>query len=176
MHARKPRALRALAVAAMLALPLPSIAAFDAFLKLDGIEGESTDDKHKGEIVIESWSFGAASRTLANGIASSRPCLSDISFVKPVDKATPALLGAAMTGARIATAVLTARKSGERPVEYLIVTMKDVMVSSVNHTSGGDVPMEGLSLAYASMTLAYIGQKADGSLLPAVQTTVSGKC
>ncbi len=28
----------------------------DFFLKIDGIEGESTDDKHKGELEIQSWS------------------------------------------------------------------------------------------------------------------------
>ena len=33
-------------------------AAVDYFLKIDGIDGESTDDKHKGEIQLESYSFG----------------------------------------------------------------------------------------------------------------------
>ena len=34
------------------------MAAFDYFLKLDGIPGESTDAKHKGEIDVLSWSWG----------------------------------------------------------------------------------------------------------------------
>lgn len=32
------------------------MAALDYFLRIDGIEGESLDFKHKGEIEIESWS------------------------------------------------------------------------------------------------------------------------
>ena len=39
--------------------PVP--AAFDAFLEIKGIDGESTADKHKGQIEIESWSWGATS-------------------------------------------------------------------------------------------------------------------
>ena len=33
--------------------------AFDSFLKLDGIKGESVDSKHKDELEILSFSFGA---------------------------------------------------------------------------------------------------------------------
>ena len=33
-------------------------AAVDYFLKIDGIDGESTDDKHKGEIQLESYTRG----------------------------------------------------------------------------------------------------------------------
>jgi type VI secretion system secreted protein Hcp len=33
--------------------------AVDFFLKIDGIDGESKDSKHKGEIDIESFSWGA---------------------------------------------------------------------------------------------------------------------
>ena len=34
--------------------------AVDYFLKIDGIEGESQDAKHKGEIEVESFGWGAA--------------------------------------------------------------------------------------------------------------------
>ena len=34
------------------------MAVVDYFLKIDGIDGESSDDKHKNEIQVESWSFG----------------------------------------------------------------------------------------------------------------------
>src|SRR5260370_33692327 len=36
-----------------------SMAQADYYLKLDGIEGESSDDKHKGTIEILSFSLGA---------------------------------------------------------------------------------------------------------------------
>ena len=34
--------------------------AFDAFLKLDGVKGESFDNTHKGEIDILSFSWGVS--------------------------------------------------------------------------------------------------------------------
>jgi type VI secretion system secreted protein Hcp len=34
------------------------MAAFDYFLRIDGIPGESNDVKHKGEISVDSWSWG----------------------------------------------------------------------------------------------------------------------
>ena len=34
------------------------MAAVDFFLKIDGIEGESTQKGHEKEIEIQSWSFG----------------------------------------------------------------------------------------------------------------------
>ena len=40
--------------------------AFDAFLKIDGIEGESTDKTHPGEIEIQSFSWGV-SNTASGG-------------------------------------------------------------------------------------------------------------
>ena len=44
------------------------MAAVDYFLKIDGVDGESTDDKHKGEIDILSWSWGVQqSGTMAHG-------------------------------------------------------------------------------------------------------------
>ena len=174
------RALR-LAVVSTLVLPLSAAAAVDAFLKIDGIQGESLDEKHRNEIVVESWSFGATSRSSESGASASRPCMSDISFVKLVDKASPLLLAAAVTGTHIGSAVLSVRKAGQGQQDYLVITMKEVLVSSVSQqqSSFGDgsvVPAEALSLNFASMTFSYIGQDDAGRALPAVQTTVRAKC
>ena len=38
------------------------MAAVDYFLKIDGIEGESQDSKHKNEIDVQSWNWGAFQR------------------------------------------------------------------------------------------------------------------
>lgn len=178
MNASKTRVLTAIATALALALPMTSNAAFDAFLKIDGIEGESTDDKHKNEIVIESWSFGATQTLAAGGSGRSagKSCLSDISFVKLVDKASPALLSATMTGVRIPAATISVRKAGGRQEDYLVIKMTDVLVTSVQHSGGGEMPMESLSLNFGQVKLTYHPQKADGSLADAVESTASGRC
>src|SRR5215510_9641098 len=41
-------------------LPSADAASVDFFLKIDGVDGESSDDRHKGEIEIHSFSWGAS--------------------------------------------------------------------------------------------------------------------
>jgi type VI secretion system secreted protein Hcp len=167
-----------LALSLAVAIPAHGFAAVDAFLKLDGIDGESTDDTHKNEILIESWSFGVVPRSSATGQqTSARPCISDISLVKLVDKASPVLFAYAATGSHIPNAVLTVRKRGENPIEYLTVTLKDVLVSSVNSTSsGGDSPAESVSFSFQEIKISYTPQKPDGTSAQPVQTTSKGGC
>ena len=176
---RKP--LTAAIAAIALALPLNAIAAFDAFLKLDGVEGESTDAGHKGEINIDSWSFGATHGTSAGGSASGqaagRSCFSDLNVTKRFDKASPVLFLKLATGAHIPKGVITVRKAGGTQQEYLVLTMSDVIISSIQHGSGGDSPTESVSFNYSALNIEYHPQGSDGQLLPAVQTTVSAtKC
>jgi type VI secretion system secreted protein Hcp len=178
MNARKTRVLTALATSLALALPMTANAAFDAFLKIDGVEGESTDDQHKGEIVIEAWSFGATQTLAAGGgaRATGKSCLSEFRLVKLVDKASPALLSATMTGVHLPTATISVRKAGDSKQDYLIIKMSDVLVTSVQHSGGGYVPMESLSLNFAQVKLTYHQQKPDGSLGAPVESTASGRC
>jgi len=114
------------------------MAAVDYFLKIDGVEGESLDDKHKGEIDVLSWSWGVTqSGTMAfgGGGGEGKASFSDFNFTHHVDKASPVLMKSCATGEHIKEARLTARKAGERQEEFLKVTFSDILVSSFK--SGG---------------------------------------
>lgn len=64
---------RAWAGALLLLLPaLAFTAAVDYFLKIDGIEGESQDAAHRGQIDLESWSWGATPAAAAEGCAAGK--------------------------------------------------------------------------------------------------------
>ena len=167
------------AVAASFALAgAGDAAAADWFLKLDKIQGESTDDKHKGEIEVLSWSWGVSqSAPTTGGARASKPCVTDLAFTKLVDKSTPQLIGNAATGMHIANGILIGRKAGKDQQEYLKIELKDVLVSSFQTGgSGANVPTESISLNFASMTVEYHPQNPDGSLGQAVTTTISGGC
>jgi type VI secretion system secreted protein Hcp len=142
--------------------------AVDMFLKIDDVEGESRDDKHKGEIDVQSYSWGAANVTDAahgSGAAAGKVSLQDFHFVMHVSKASPTLFQACASGRHFKQALLTVRKAGESPLEFLKVTMTDVLVSSFQSGgAGSDVPMEQLSLNFSKVELFYKEQKADGSL------------
>src|SRR5690349_1660886 len=81
-------------LAAGLALPCAATAAVDYFLKIDGIEGEATAEGHKGEIAIESWSWGVSQTSSANGSGArtGKPCTAPVTFTKMMDKASPQLM------------------------------------------------------------------------------------
>ena len=145
--------------------------AFDAFLKLDGIKGESQDHKHKGEIDIESFSWGASqtgSSHTGGGGGAGKVDVHDIHFVKKIDSSTPLLFVKCAAGEHIKEANFVVRKAGGEQLEYLKYKFTDVLVSSVMpqgtaHTGGGDeIPTEGLSLNFAKVEIAYQPQGSDG--------------
>jgi type VI secretion system secreted protein Hcp len=108
--------------------------AFDAFLKLDGIKGESTDAKHKGEIDIMSFSFGASqtgTQATGGGGGAGKVHIHDIHFTKKVDASSPLLFLNCANGAHIKEANIVVRKAGGAQLEYLKVKLTDVLVSSV---------------------------------------------
>jgi type VI secretion system secreted protein Hcp len=169
------------AVATTLALAGPglaSAAAVDYFLKIDGIDGESTDARHKGEIEIESWSWGVTQSTSgAGGSRAGKPCTAPMSFSKPVDKATPLLMANAVSGMVIPRAILIGRKAGEGQQDYLKYELKNVMVTS--YQTGGSsssVPVDQFSLNFASLTVEYKPQDPKGGLGSAVSATIQGGC
>jgi len=91
------------------------VALFDAFLKLDGIKGESADAKHKGEIDIESFSWGMSQTGVSatgGGGGAGRVKVHDISFVKRTDASSPLLMLNCANGAHIKEANFVVRKAG----------------------------------------------------------------
>lgn len=144
--------------------------AADYFLKLDPkIDGESLDTKHKGEIELESWSFGVSNNSSAlqgGGAGSGKSVPGDFTCTKKTDKASPRLAQAVAMGDHFKTAIVTVRKAGTTQQEYLVITMSEVFISSWQSggTGGGQLPMESLSLNYAKIITEYKEQKPDGSL------------
>jgi type VI secretion system Hcp family effector len=143
--------------------PSPSAsAAFEAFLQIDGIPGDSTDLKHKGTIEIESFSWGA---TQTGAVRPGRAFADDLDFVSPVGSASPALFKAAATGEHIKKAVLFVRKAGGDQQDYLKVTLQDVLVSSLHARSLNDGnPLEELSFRFSRIDEEYRPTLEDGSL------------
>ena len=159
---------KALARGAMVATVVASPAAFaavDMFMKIDGIPGESVDSKHKGDIDVLAWSWGSSSSSSATSKQAGCVKVQDLSFSKYFDIATPKLISSMATGRTIASAKLTVRKSGDNPLEYITIEMNNVVVtSSATGGSGGEDRLtENVSLNFASATVRYTPQNANGS-------------
>jgi type VI secretion system secreted protein Hcp len=106
----------------------------DIFLKLDGIAGESTDDKHKGEIDVEAFAFSAqraAAGSGSGGGGAGKVKFAPFRLIKVYDASSPKLLQAAASGHHIKSATLTFRRSGdEGDTAFLTYKLTDVVVSS----------------------------------------------
>lgn len=144
--------------------------AVDYFLRIDGIEGESADAKHKGEIDVLSWAWGASNSgavSVGGGAGAGKATIQDLQFTTPLSKASPKLFLACATGQHLKQAKLTAVRAGAKQAEFLTLTLSDVMVSSyqTGGSEGADIsPMDQVSLNFAKLAMEYRGQKADGSL------------
>ncbi|MBV8454301.1 MAG: type VI secretion system tube protein Hcp [Deltaproteobacteria bacterium] len=136
--------------------------AVDYFLDIDGIQGESEDAAHKNKIQVMSFSWGASQAgrfgwTL--GGSSGKASFTDFSFTMQTSKATTKLIQACASGKHIAEAKLYCRKStGDGgPQDYMIWTMKPVIVSSYNTggSSGAEIPIDSVSLNYGAVSIEY---------------------
>ncbi|MEO8050706.1 MAG: type VI secretion system tube protein Hcp [Acidobacteriota bacterium] len=146
--------------------------AADYFLKIDGIDGESHDSKHKDEIDLLSYSFGATqlgAHSVGGGGGAGKVSMQDFHFNMHINKATPKLLLACATGDHIKKAVLTCRKAGKQQQEFLKVTFSDLLVSSYSTGGGGETPLEQISLNFSKIEFEYKEQKPDGTLGGAVK-------
>lgn len=141
--------------------------AVDAFLKIDGIEGESVDKSHGKEIDILAWSWGLAqggSFHQGGGGGAGKVSVQDLSFTHYIDKSSPVAVMSCCDGSQYKSATLVVRKAGKTPLEYLKIVMTDVMVTSVSMggSAGEERLTQNVTLNFAKFKITYQPQKADG--------------
>src|SRR5690348_13163369 len=102
----------------------------DLFLKVTDIDGESKDATHGKEIEIMSFSWGASNPSSVGhgtGMGTGKVNISSMNMMKQMDMSSCKLFAKCCMGTHIPEAKLTVRKSaGDAPLEYYIVTMKEV--------------------------------------------------
>ena len=142
--------------------------AIDMFIKIGDIKGESHDDAHTDEIDVLAWSWGmsqSGTMHVGGGGGAGKVSVQDISFTKWLDKSSPELMKHCINGKHIDECVLVCRKaSGDKPLEYMKVTMKMVIVSSVSTggSGGEDRLTENVTLNFRNFKVEYIEQTEEG--------------
>jgi type VI secretion system secreted protein Hcp len=142
--------------------------AVDMFFKIGDLKGESVDAKHKGEIDVLAWSWGLSQSGTTHqgtGGGAGKVNVQDLSFTKYVDKSSPNLMLFCCNGKHVTEATLTVRKAGENPLEYLVIKLNEILVSSLSTggSGGEDRLTENVTLNFAKVNVSYQPQKADGS-------------
>jgi type VI secretion system secreted protein Hcp len=139
----------------------------DTHIKFDGVEGESSHKDHKGEIDVLAWSWNVsnASATAGGGSGKGKANPGEFTFNHLYDKASPTLAKKCAEGKHFPSVVLTARKSGEGQKDFLKVTMKEVVVTSVapSGASGGDL-VESVQMSYGFIEFGYKPQDDKGGM------------
>lgn len=137
--------------------------AFDAFLKMDEIAGESSDRFHKDEIEISSFSWGVTQTSTGGGGGGGgqgKASFQDLHFASSISKASPLLAKFCATGEHIKKATLTVRKGGgANGFEFMKIKLEDVLVSSYQNGGAGDLPSDQFSLNFRMINFSYTVEK-----------------
>lgn len=146
--------------------------AFDAFLKIDGIPGESTDNKHGDWIEVLQFKHrleqpASVTASSTGGATAERVNHGTFDIIHNLDKASPKIYEACCTGKHIKEVVLELCRSGGDKVRYMEVKLEQVLVSKVeamgtNNEEG--FPAEQISFSYGKIKWTYTQQKRTDGL------------
>jgi type VI secretion system secreted protein Hcp len=139
------------------------------FLRIDDIKGASTDAKHKDEIEVESYSWGASQEGQIDpggGGGAGKVQFSDFSFTMRQSVASPVLMLSCASGKHLKEALLTARGSGKLGVDYYKLTFYDLLISSFQEagSSGDDAVSESISFNFSKMEMEFAAPNPKGQL------------
>lgn len=144
--------------------------AIDVYLYIDGIKGESADDRHKDWIECKSVSFGveqpkSATASTGGGHTAERCEHQDIVVSKLADLSSPILLQTCSAGRTIPKARLEfmrADAQGER-VKYFEIEVENVLIGAVSPSvHEGDILTEQVALKFSKIKWRYTQQKISG--------------
>jgi type VI secretion system secreted protein Hcp len=157
-------AMAAGAVAATTA-PVPALAA--AYMKLGDIKGESTDDRHKDEIAIVSYSqtFSNSATSAPGARSAGGATCGPVHVLKNIDRASPGIIRLAVTGQHTPEAITTFSTEGESPSDYYKVTMTDVVVTLISQADTADPAriIESVGMIARTFRFEYTRFNPDGT-------------
>jgi type VI secretion system secreted protein Hcp len=157
----------------------------DYFLKIDGVEGESTDQDYPGLIQLQSWQWAEENSGrwgFGSGGGAGKVEMKDFEFRMVSNKASPKLFLMCATGEHIANSQLVCRKSGKGQQPFLTISFWSGLVSSfrtlgnmpfsmlATGTTEVDnvVPTDEIKINFAKIQFEYREQRNDGTMGPAV--------
>ena len=139
-------------------------ASADYFLKIEGIEGESIDDEHRGEIEVLSWSFGATNSVSAppSGMSAGKVKMADFTIMKKEDKSTPKLFLGAASGKIIPSMTLTGGTDGRT---FVIWELRNVIVTGFETRvgEGSGTPTDEVRFKSGQIIVSHVTQNSDGT-------------
>jgi type VI secretion system secreted protein Hcp len=140
----------------------------DFFAKVTKIEGESIKEGKEKQIEVMSWEWSltnASAATAGGGSGKGKAEPGHFMFSHIFDKASPNLIKFGAAGDHIDEFKLTARKSGGKAEDYIVITLTEAFVTSVHigGGGGGDVT-ENVGCTFKKIKIEYFEQDGKGGV------------
>ena len=137
---------------------------FDGFMRIEGISGESSDEKHAGWIEIMDFDLDVSQsvhRTASSSGGAGAECadFSEFCFTKLLDKASPKLALACAAGTHIDTIIVELCRSGGDKVRFMQYKFTNCMINSLITSADGDFPEDEVSFVYGKVEWCCTQQK-----------------
>ena len=136
------------------------------YLKYDGIDGDATHEDHKKWLTVESLQWGVG-RAIATPVGSaknreaSEPSVAEVTIAKAMDASSVYLFQEACTGQAGKKVEIHLVSTGSPGATYLEYVLTDSLVSGYSVSSGGDRPMESVSINFTKVEMKYIPLEAN---------------
>ena len=144
--------------------------AIDVYLQIDGIKGESMDDKHKDWIECTSVTWGvkqprSATASTGGGHTAERCEHEEVVIDKLADLASPILLQTCSAGKTIPKAKLEFMRAdgqGDR-IKYFEIELENVLIGAIKpKVEEGAIIQEKVGLKFSKIKWKYTQQKVTG--------------
>lgn len=160
--------------------PEQEVRAFDMYLKIEGVDGESIDDKHKNwiDVLSSNWGVSGPSSPVGGGTGTEAEA-KEFVIRKWADKASPLIYLACCKGENYPYVTLNlVEPTGERG-QYMQFKMENVFITTVTGPVGGSTspttigdsarPYEDISFNYGKIEWTYTVLDSNGA--PTTETT-----
>jgi type VI secretion system secreted protein Hcp len=150
-------------------------ASFEVFLKIEGIQGDSTARGHENEINVVSFNLGVLNTGTFSpgGFPSGKAEFKDLRVIKFIDSASVPLSVAAANGDLIGSATLVVRKSGPDPFPIYKIVLDPVLISSVDDSVSTTDPngnlLESITLNWGRITWTFFRHDSKGEPAGVIQ-------
>lgn len=146
--------------------------AIDVYLQIDGIKGESQDDKHKDWIECGSVNWGiiqprSATASTGGGHTAERAELQEVTLSKVVDLSSPILMQYCAMGKTMPKAKFEfMRADGQGvPIKYFEIELENVLIGAIHPgIEAGSFLGEHVSLKFSKIMWRYTQQKIGGGV------------
>lgn len=147
----------------------------DIFIKIDGVDGESTDKEHVGWVEIQNISTGitlpfsnSSYSATGGGGNTGRADFDYITFSKFMDKSSVKMQEICGTGETQPKAEIHFCQAGDgkKKHTYMTYIIEKVVIANYSVSASKhdvDRPMESISLAYGIVDMKYTPLKDDGA-------------